>query len=86
MVFGLCNTPAMVQHSVNNIFRDTLDHFVVIYLDDILVISENWTQHACHILERLYQNLYAKLEKCEFDWNTVCGLHSLPKETNHGPA
>ena len=39
MPFGLTNTLAVFQHMMNNIFREYLDHFVVIYLDDILVFS-----------------------------------------------
>lgn len=39
MSFGLCNTPATFQHFINNIFRDVLDHYVVIYLDDTLIFS-----------------------------------------------
>lgn len=33
MPFSLCNTPATFQHFVNNIFRDCLDIFVIVYLD-----------------------------------------------------
>ena len=39
MPFGLTNAFAVSQHMMNDIFREYLDHFVVIYLDDILVFS-----------------------------------------------
>ena len=39
MPFVLTNAPTVFQHMMNNIFREYLNHFVVIYLDDILVFS-----------------------------------------------
>jgi hypothetical protein len=30
MPFGLTNAPAVFQHMINDIFQETLDHFVVI--------------------------------------------------------
>ena len=39
MPFGLTNTTAVFQALVNNVLRDFLNTFVVVYLDDILVFS-----------------------------------------------
>ena len=70
MPFGLTNTPAIFQHLMNDVFREFLDHFVVVYLDDILVFSKNKKNHENHVqlvLEKLRSvGLYAKLEKCVF--------------------
>jgi hypothetical protein len=41
MPFELTNVPAVFQHMMNDIFWEYLDHFVVIYLDDILIYSTN---------------------------------------------
>ena len=41
MPFGLVNAPATSQAMMNTILRDFLDHRVVVYLDDILISSEN---------------------------------------------
>ena len=75
MPFGLTNAPIVFQHMMNNIFREYLDHFVVIYLDDILVFSTNieeHTQHVRRVLSKLREHgLYAKSEKCEFDRTSV---------------
>lgn len=49
MPFGLCNTPATFQHFVNDMLRDLLDSYVVVYLDDILVFSQNLPQHEQHV-------------------------------------
>ncbi|XP_060103255.1 uncharacterized protein LOC132577484, partial [Heteronotia binoei] len=75
MPFGLTNAPAVFQRFMNDIFRDLLDRFTIIYLDDILIYSHNPAQHAEHVrqvLQRLRAHgLYAKLEKCDFDLRSV---------------
>ncbi|KAM8939366.1 gonadotropin-releasing hormone receptor [Pelodytes ibericus] len=49
MPFGLCNAPATFQHFLNNIFRDYLDVYMIVYLDDILVFLLHWRNigHIC---------------------------------------
>ena len=49
MPFGLTNAQAVFQHMMNDIFREYLDHFVVIYLDDILVFSSSMEEHTHHV-------------------------------------
>jgi len=55
---------------MNNIFSDFLDVCVMIYLDDILIYSNNMSEHHQHVKEVLKclhkTGLYAKAEKCEF--------------------
>ena len=41
MPFGLTNAPAAFQRFMNDIFSDMLDVHVIIYLDDILVYSDD---------------------------------------------
>ena len=49
---------------------DLLDVYVVIYLDDILIYSqdlESHQEHVCKVLQCLRKhNIFAKPEKCEF--------------------
>jgi hypothetical protein len=56
---------------MNDIFRDYMDEFVVVYLDDILIFSKDQETHDKHVrlvLVTFWEHgLYAKLEKCEFD-------------------
>jgi len=71
MPFGLKNAPATFQHFINDVLSDYLDDFVISYIDDILIYSNNLEEHHEHVskvLEKLLENnLYVKLEKCEFD-------------------
>ncbi len=73
--FGLCNGPATFVALMNEIFHDVLDKFIVIYIDDILVFSENEEQHRMHlevIMERLQKNqLHVQLKKCLFFQNSI---------------
>ena len=44
MLFGLFNAPATFQRYVNKILTEKLDVFVIVYLDDILIYTENLGQ------------------------------------------
>jgi hypothetical protein len=47
-----------------------LDRFMVVFIDDILILSKNEEEHDEHlrlVLQKLRENqLYTKLNKCEF--------------------
>ncbi|KAL0150720.1 hypothetical protein M9458_053943, partial [Cirrhinus mrigala] len=70
MPFGLVNSPSVFQSFINDVFRDMLGRWVIIYMDDILVYSESLESHVSHVrkvLQRLISHhLFAKAEKCEF--------------------
>ena len=46
MHYRLTNAPATFQHFMNKVFKDLLDVCVVIYLNDILIYSENPDKHV----------------------------------------
>ena len=46
MPFGLTNAPAVFQAMINDVLRDFLDHFVYVYLDDILIYSPDLETHS----------------------------------------
>uniref|UniRef100_A0A0W0FXG0 Reverse transcriptase domain-containing protein n=1 Tax=Moniliophthora roreri TaxID=221103 RepID=A0A0W0FXG0_MONRR len=50
---GLTNAPAAFQRFVNSIFTDLLDVCVVVYLNNILIYSENMDNHEKHVKEVL---------------------------------
>jgi hypothetical protein len=68
--FGLTNAPACFQRFMHTIFKDHLDQFVIIYLDDILIYSRDLNSHMEHVstvLELLQHNhLSVKGSKCLF--------------------
>ena len=42
---GLTNAPTAFQRFMNDIFADMIDINVIVYLDDILVYSDDLTEH-----------------------------------------
>ncbi|GBG70315.1 hypothetical protein CBR_g6442 [Chara braunii] len=88
MPFGLTNAPATFQRAMNDIFRDILEQYVLVYLDDILVYSHTLEEHLRHlhdVLDRLRRHgFYAKLSKCRFAQHKVDFLgHYMPDQGLH---
>jgi hypothetical protein len=75
MPFGLSNAPTAFQRFMNNIFSDLLDVCVIVYLNNILIYSDNMSKHKKHVKEvlcRLWKHgLYANARKCEFHRDSV---------------
>ena len=75
MLFSLTNASVAFQQFMNNIFSNLLDVCVMIYLNDILIYSNNIFEHHQHIKEVLNHlckaSLYAKVEKCKFHSESV---------------
>ena len=70
MPFGLTNAPATFQGVMNEIFKDFIGAFVLVFFDDILVYSNSLSEHPKHlqaVLQRLRDNqLFLKRSKCAF--------------------
>ncbi|GJR97438.1 putative reverse transcriptase domain-containing protein [Tanacetum coccineum] len=70
MPFGLTNAPAVFMDLINRVCKPYLDKFVIVFIDNILIYSNNRQEHEEHlklILELLKkEELYAKFSKCEF--------------------
>jgi len=70
MVFELKNALATFQRLINDTLREYLDDFVITYLDDILIYSDDLEMHCSHvhkILRKLNERaLYVKKSKSKF--------------------
>jgi hypothetical protein len=81
MPFGY---PTYFMYLMNKVFMEYLDKFVVAFIDDILIFSKNEEEHDEHlrlVLQKLRGNqLYAKLNKCEFWLKEVSFLGHIISE------
>nr|GEX07712.1 putative reverse transcriptase domain, ribonuclease H-like domain, aspartic peptidase domain protein [Tanacetum cinerariifolium]GEX16415.1 putative reverse transcriptase domain, ribonuclease H-like domain, aspartic peptidase domain protein [Tanacetum cinerariifolium] len=70
MPFGLMNTPVIFIDLMNRVCKPFLDKFMIVFIDDILIYSNNKKEHKEHlkaILELFKkEELYVKFSKCEF--------------------
>ena len=68
--FGLTNAPGTFMHLMHQTFREFLDDFVLVFLDDILIYSKTLEDHQRHVTQVLTKlresKLYAKESKCDF--------------------
>ena len=78
MPFGLTNAPATFWNLMNDVFHEYVDHFVVVYLDDMVIYSESLEDHLEHlrnVLSKLREHqLFVKKEKCEFTQQEILFL------------
>ena len=49
MPFSLTNTPATWQQFINDVLADMIDINVIVYLDDILIYSDDPASHHEHV-------------------------------------
>jgi len=70
MSFELKNVLIIFQRLINDTLREYLNDFVITYLDDILIYSDNLKMHCSHVhkvLEKLNKRaLYVKKSKSRF--------------------
>jgi len=75
MLFGLKNALATFQRLINDMLREYLNDFVITYLDDILIYSDDLKMHCSHVhkvLEKLNERaLYVKKSKNRFETKEI---------------
>ena len=49
MSFYLTNAPATFMDLMNRVFREYLDSFVIVFIDDILINSKTKEEHEGHL-------------------------------------
>ena len=74
MPFGLKNAPSHFQRVMERVLQP-VSSFAAVYIDDIIVFSDSWTQHLQH-LEAVFQcfreaGLTAKPSKCSFGMTSL---------------
>jgi hypothetical protein len=81
MLFGLKNALATFQRLINNTLREYLDDFVITYLDDILIYSDDLQMHHSHVhkvLEKLNERaLYVKSQRAGLKQRKLSSLIML---------
>ena len=49
MPFGLTNAPSVFMQLMNSVLADYIDDFVIVFIDDILIYSNDEAQHTQHV-------------------------------------
>ena len=49
ILFGLYNALAIFQHFINNIFREYLDIFILIYINNLLIYSNSFKKQKEYV-------------------------------------
>ena len=69
MPFGVCNAPAVFQTLMDGVVRG-LESFCRVYMDDLVIYSNSWTEHMTHVRQVLgalkNAGLTANPNKCEW--------------------
>ena len=81
MLFELTNASIIFQTYINKILKKLINVICVIYLNDILIFSEDSAKHRLHV-QRIFERfknyeLYINLKKCEFDINKIDFLNFI---------
>ncbi|TYJ97414.1 pol protein [Cucumis melo var. makuwa] len=62
MSFGLTNAPALFMDLMNRVFKDFLDSFVIVFIDDILIYFKTEAEHEEH-LHQVFETLRASKDR-----------------------
>ena len=81
MFFDLCNESVSFQKYINNTLHEHLNKFYTVYLNDILIYSDNELKHEIHvklILRKLQEaDLQMNIIKCKFHVTQVLYLELI---------
>ena len=76
MPFKLINASATFHGYINKILAEKFDVFIIIYLDDILIYTEDKSEDHIQVVGWVFNQLrkfssYANLKKCQFHQEKV---------------
>ena len=75
MLFELTNASVIFQIYINKTLKNLVNVTYVIYLNDILIFSNESANHRRHVRQVLKSlknyELYVNLKKCEFDIDEI---------------
>ncbi len=75
LCFGLTNAPATFQRLMERVLGNRIGRYVLVYLDDILVMSRTVEEHLVHLRDVLTvlraNRFHIKLSKCEWLQSTL---------------
>jgi hypothetical protein len=73
--FGLSNSSVFFMCLMNVVFKEYLEKFVIVFLDDILIYSKSYEEYEKQlrmVLKVLREHkLYSKISKCIFYQNNI---------------
>ncbi|TYK09566.1 ty3-gypsy retrotransposon protein [Cucumis melo var. makuwa] len=79
MSFGLTNAPAVFMDLMNRVFKDFLDSFVIVFIDDILIYSKTEAEHEEHLHQVLETFRANKLEGVSVDLAKIEAVTNWPR-------
>jgi hypothetical protein len=74
-IMGLANTPSFFQHRMEDLLKPFLWHFVLVYINDVIIFSRSLEEHLVHLEQVLTtleeSGVTLSVSKCYFAYPDV---------------